>query len=484
MCGESGAPFAGTLEIALSGDRYSPGPSFQSYNYGSKVLLVFGKLQLYGLEPSHAWTRLSNTAEAGDAEIVVQGAVDWQVGHTIVLASTSYEPSETETALITAVRNVSAANGAPATQLTLSSPLEFRHFAGVETHGGRSVSMRGEVGVLSRTISLRGTDADEAPQFRSLHIGETGAQLIVSELLEYTGGTYAEEVGEAHIVGVRVAQAGVQGYSRRPAIGFHRLGKRPVGRNVLRSCVVENSFNVGIHVLQTGGLDISSNVVYNTIGSSFRLHSRGNTVYGNLGLRAATRLTYLGRETRSTLTKVAWADYLGERLHESGSSSARHAGSRTACCVCPPRLRLRWLCRSLAHVRRRSDANPSPLCTANAPLLAMLAANFEFDDTSPCAGCAVMNISANAAAGSERLGFKFSGPAPSECAGTSGGSVFASNTAHTNQLGFAVHFAQSAPCVEIRSLTLWRSWTMAVWGSVGTSPPCLHHPHPPSLSRL
>ena len=291
VCGEADAPFAGTLEVVLSGDRYSAGPALGTKTYGSKVLLVLGVLQLYAPEPSHAWTTLAQAAEAGAKELLVNGHVDWPAGGVVALPSTSYEPSEAESATLASVELLAGQTS----RLTLTASLAFRHASSAEAHGGRSIEMRGEVAYLTRSIVVRGSDSDEAPEFRSLHVGETGAQLIVEEYAEVvSGAAYAEELGEARIVGVRIAQAGVHGYDDRPAVGFHNLGRLPSGHCILRMSVVENSFNVGVQVSRTSGVEMAHNVIYNSLGSSVRVQSAGNLLQSNLAIGAVTTLTYNG----------------------------------------------------------------------------------------------------------------------------------------------------------------------------------------------
>eukprot|EP00965_Chrysotila_dentata_P079094 2608484-Pleurochrysis_carterae.AAC.1 len=328
------------------------------------------------------------------------------------------------------VSNVIGADGALASVLQIDAPLEFAKFAAVETHGDESIEMRGEVGLLSRRIRIRGGDADEFPQFRSLWESETGAQVIVSQYLDWISPVeYAEERGAAQLSGVRVAQGGVHGYDDRPALGFHALGA--LGSNgeracYVQSCVISDAFNIGIHVKLTGGVRISNSIVHNTLGSSVRLQSQGNTLEGNLALSAVTRLTHRGRDSRSTLRNVNWEDYVAN-----------------------------------------FELDTKLPCTCPFPLTEALAA-------CACGAAATAGsvVRGNVAAGSHRLGFKFSTP-PALCddddddgaSGGASGSVFDDNAAHTNLLGFALHFSPPAACVAVTRLTVWRAWTFGVWGS-------------------
>ena len=393
------APFNGTFEIALSGDRYTSGPRFNQRNHGAKCMLVFGNLRMQARVPTPVWTRLNSTAPANAAELVVLGLVDWSVGDDIVIASTDYEPGHAEERTITHVEAVVGADGVEASVVGLSAPLLFSHFAGAEEHGGHLVEMRAEVGHLSRDIVVRGTDIDEDPRFRSLWNGETGVQVIVGGYRQFYGTSFVTEEGSAQLIGVRIDRGGVNGYDDRPALGFIGL-TRSAEPSMLAGCVVSHSYNVGLQLgtpfepgpAMVGLLTAVDNVVFNTLGSNVRDHVGGNSFVGNLALSAVTRLTYRGRESRSTLLNVEWEDYC---------------------------------------------------------------ANFEV-----LRGVGV--FSSNAAAGSERIGLKFSAT-PSKCDGT--GAVFANNTAHSSLLCMAVHKSPSETCVEIGNLTVFRCWSYGLWGN-------------------
>jgi hypothetical protein len=175
------------------------------------------------------------------------------------------------------------------------------------------------VAQLSRSITVRGSDSDEAPQFRSLHVGEAGAQVIVTAFVDFTGSSVVDEVGEAQLVGVQVREAGMGGYDDRPAVGFHGQGTVPAGRNLVRSCAIFNAFNVGIRVAGSSGVEVSRNLVYNTLGSSVLVASPGTIVRDNLALSAVTILTYRGRQTRSNLANIQWGQHLGN-FQFSGSA--------------------------------------------------------------------------------------------------------------------------------------------------------------------
>ena len=55
--------------------------------------------------------------------------------------------------------------------LTLNAPLNFQHYAAVETYGTQQVHLRAEVGLLTRNIVIQGDPSSNTTKF--------GAQVMV-----------------------------------------------------------------------------------------------------------------------------------------------------------------------------------------------------------------------------------------------------------------------------------------------------------------
>lgn len=79
-------------------------------------------LSLYGQKRLYTWTQLNSTINVGDITLTVQDPVDWNVGETIVVASTSFDHYEAES------RNIVTVNG---NIITVDTPFNNFHFAGV-----------------------------------------------------------------------------------------------------------------------------------------------------------------------------------------------------------------------------------------------------------------------------------------------------------------------------------------------------------------
>ena len=80
-------PYTSKLVITMHGEKFTPSLPI----YGNKVIGVrWGTLDIHGIPRQPTWSSLESTAEIGDTEITLHGAVDWQVDEEIVIAATDY----------------------------------------------------------------------------------------------------------------------------------------------------------------------------------------------------------------------------------------------------------------------------------------------------------------------------------------------------------------------------------------------------------
>lgn len=128
--------------------------------YGAKNIAVRrGVLDMHGAPKSPAWTRLAETARAGsDTLLLLDATSGWRAGDVIVVASTDFEMDHAEEVTIAAV-----AHGGRT--LILSSPLTHTHLSVSYTHGGKTIEMRAEVGILSRSVKVRGDEGSAETQW-------------------------------------------------------------------------------------------------------------------------------------------------------------------------------------------------------------------------------------------------------------------------------------------------------------------------------
>lgn len=130
-------------------------------NAGLKALAVLpgGTLELHGAKGLDApWARLADTAPAGAASITLDAAPapgSWSPGDEIAIASTDYDPYQTERVKIAAVSG---------SRVDLAAPLRFKHYGrvtmGVDQRaevGGREGRSRGGVCFFGSTVPRAAT---------------------------------------------------------------------------------------------------------------------------------------------------------------------------------------------------------------------------------------------------------------------------------------------------------------------------------------
>ena len=151
----------GYMEVGTEEDRYTSKITITMHSsvydpnlpiFGNKVIGVnYGVLEMHGVERPVTWTELKETAEAGATQItlmdVTGDALDWAVGESIVIASTSFSGRDAEQRTITAITNTDTAP-----VITFDEPLLYQHYAGVQYFGDDFIEMRAEVGLLTRNV--------------------------------------------------------------------------------------------------------------------------------------------------------------------------------------------------------------------------------------------------------------------------------------------------------------------------------------------
>ncbi|XP_067888793.1 PKHD1 like 1, tandem duplicate 1 [Heterodontus francisci] len=271
IAGTQEKPFQGELQIVLRGDHSTPDwPLPNGPNQGSKVLGVFGGLDLHGIPHQVYKTKLGLTAPAGSINVTLAEAVDWQEGDEILVTTTSYSYKQTETKTIISV-------SFDRRTLVLNEPLSYTHIA--ETHevkgSGQSYTLAADIGLLSRNIKITGHD----------HPGWAeelfGARVLVSSFyddLEYQGYARIEDV-EFHHSG----QKGYQDYfDPRYSVAFLNLGQITGNNSYIRGCAFHHGFAPAIGVFGTHGLSVDDNVIFNTFGEGIKLWGNENRARRNL----------------------------------------------------------------------------------------------------------------------------------------------------------------------------------------------------------
>ncbi|XP_043994771.1 fibrocystin-L-like isoform X2 [Gambusia affinis] len=286
LAGWDGEPFQGRLEIRLRGNHDSPdwllpgGP-----NQGSKVLGVFGTLDLYGRPPGVYRTKLAAAAAAGSNSLVLVQPVDWKVGDQVAVSTSSYRASETEKRRIAAV-------SADGLVLTLNQPLDHTHMGGTHSVPGSSFSytLAADVGLLSRNIRIIG---EEYPE---MMVESFGARLLVGTFSS-SGVSYR---GKAQIKNVEFFRSGQEGWTDyfdpRYSVTFLNLGEVSGNDSYIQGCAFHDGFSPAIGVFGTAGLSIDDNIVHHTVGEGIRVWGDRIMLRRNLVMMSLWPGSYQDRE--------------------------------------------------------------------------------------------------------------------------------------------------------------------------------------------
>lgn len=203
---------------------------------------------MHGEERTPTWTQMETTSEAGASTITLTQEVDWRAGDHIAIAPSSFERTEYEKRYIVSVDNSNPQKPV----LTLDKPLEFRHFADIEQFGPHGIDMRTEVGLLTRSVVLRGDpETSQINQYgANIFIHSSGDDSVIARLanIELT------DVGQAFKVG-------------RYAVHFHMIGA--VHKSYARGVAVHEGFNRAFTIHGTFHLRLTYNVVCHVKGHNF-----------------------------------------------------------------------------------------------------------------------------------------------------------------------------------------------------------------------
>jgi hypothetical protein len=215
------------------------------------IMMVAGTLSLHG-DRANAWTKLAATAKAGSDKIEVLNASGWRKGDVIALASTDFDPAQTEK------RTIAAING---NAITLDQPLKYMHFGKI-TFG---VDERGEVGLLTRNIRIQASDDAVKSYFGGHIMAMAGSKMYVS--------------------GVELSRMGQNMHLARYPIHWHILGDGQ-GQYIENSSI-HDTYSRCVTVHGTNNLRVQNNVTYNTVGHCYFMEDaveHGNQFIHNLAM--------------------------------------------------------------------------------------------------------------------------------------------------------------------------------------------------------
>ena len=289
--------YRGKAEISLNGDRSEPGYQVDGVDYGCKVLIVLGELNLLGEQRGTSrWMRLESSAGVGDKTITIENGTNWlRAGDKVVLAPTGFEPREADELTVESVSNSGADQ-----QVTFVEALQYIHTSTTITAGNKSAIMQGEVMLLSSNVVIRGGDHSD---FYGTLEQEFGARLLVPRHASWDAVKQRVNIweGKVQLLDVELVHGGQASNAFGKVIDFWQISVP--GSSIIR-CALHDNFNVGISLAGTGGMTISDNVVYHNLGTSYSIiggSGTPNKVFRNIASRMVVTIIRNGVETRNVM---------------------------------------------------------------------------------------------------------------------------------------------------------------------------------------
>ncbi len=270
-----------------------------------------GRLQFFG-EDKLSFTKLAATANSNSSQIIVEnviernfdgttsaasdGALNWEVGDQIVIASSSEDYDDEEVRTITSIANL----GNGTSRISLNSRLNRRHYGQIETYSNNTrdwdLDLRAEVALLSRNVRVEGeafhdTDNNFGDRARfTQSLGNTG---------DGFGGhiMIMETAGQTTIDGVQLDRLGQTGRLGRYPIHWHLAGDR--SGDILRRTSITNSNNRGVTIHGTDNVLIEGVVLHDIHGHGFFMEDgveTGNEFIANIafGIHKVGRSSAVG----------------------------------------------------------------------------------------------------------------------------------------------------------------------------------------------
>lgn len=260
ICGSESNRFRGQLKIALKPGRYE---NIHGVNSDRNFLVMNGgKILLFGDSKNSRWLHLNRNISEGERQIELSESVPWTPGDQIVIAPSSYNPSQGEMAIVSQV-------SVDQRILTLRDPLKFSHFGDIQRFEGRKTHLideRAEVANLTRNISIFAEGAPELMDFRGGHI------MVMK-------GSFAQ------IDSVELFHMGRLSEMARYPFHWHLVGNSE--GQFIKNSSIHHSFQRCITVHGTNKVQVINNVCFDHIGHGFFLedgNETDNQIIGNLGI--------------------------------------------------------------------------------------------------------------------------------------------------------------------------------------------------------
>ena len=280
IVGTEDEPFMGNVTFELYGDRSSLDVYFHEdmFEAGNKVIANTGKLRMYGKNVGTKWTRLAETAPAGQSYIILtDDPTDWAVNDELGIAPSARNYEERDFAIIQSIdgKNV-----------TLQQPLQYTHFgaASINPEESSTIDIRTEVLHLTRNVKVQGSNVDR-----------WGGHIVTAHNLDvgFLAGQLVPIFRKGHAIIDNVEFVNCSQYDTDKAAvrfsGLTELTTDDVKSSVTNS-VVHNGLGIGIMVEGSEDVTVDNNVVFfQHMGGIWMKRSDDITITNNVVAGMGTR---------------------------------------------------------------------------------------------------------------------------------------------------------------------------------------------------
>jgi cell migration-inducing and hyaluronan-binding protein len=254
--GTESAPHMNPARITLTGED----EDVLAMDMGGKLIgvMFYGTLDLHGARKDDlSWTQLDGSVLPGDTVLQLVDVPTWRVGDEIVLAPSGVDATQAENLTVTGVQG---------RFVTVQPPLAFPHHGETETHKGKLLDMRAEVGLLTRNIVIEGDASSDTTRF--------GGHVMIMN------------TADAFVEGVEFRRMGQTGRQGRYPLHWHLTGDQY--DNYARYNSVHHSFHRAMVIHGTNGVTLEGNVAYDITSHGYVVAEDGNeednVVRNNLGV--------------------------------------------------------------------------------------------------------------------------------------------------------------------------------------------------------
>ena len=287
IVGTADKPITGKVIFTLHGTRADKDIYFNDkmFEAGNKVIANTGLLNMYGQHVTTKWTRLAQSAPAGQNWILlVDDPTDWAVGDELGITPSGRDYTQRDFCVVQAI------NGK---NVTLAAPLVYTHFgaAAVDATKTGTIDIRAEVLHLTRNIIVKGTNEDRwGAHVVTAHNNDSGFSNGQLVSVQRKGFAIIDHVEFVNCSQYDTDKAAVR-FSN-----FFALNSTDK-QSSLTNSVIHNGLGIGVMVTSADNVLVDTNMIFfQHIGAIWMKKSHSTTIINNVAGGMGTR--YWSTETR------------------------------------------------------------------------------------------------------------------------------------------------------------------------------------------